>query len=318
MSSTPNFFVIGAAKAGTTSLYHYLLQHPDIYLPRIKETNHFAMDDIDETRLNSVYQKDVQLDLPSYIKGGMKRRVHIAHVRRRMDYEALFAPSEQERAIGEISNSYLICPSAVPAIKERHPNAKLLVFLRNPVRRAWSHYLMNQREGKTRSDDFVEEATLDQAAVHKGWGVNHQYLEAGLYGKQLERVLSEFPLAQVQWFLFEDLITQPQRVLAQVCDYLGVDRGFEFDLSKKANEAGVPRSKLMNQVLVNSGLLHLAKSVASQGQKNWVKSRLYRKGKEVPRPSAEEEDFLSRFYQYDVQQLSELFSFDFTHYWNLK
>lgn len=317
MSGIPNFFVIGAAKAGTTSLYHYLAQHPDIYLPPIKETNHFAMADIDEERLDPVYRKDVQLDLPAYIKGGMKRTVHITHVERKMDYEALFASHCHEKALGEISNSYLLCPSAVPAIRERHPSAKLLVFLRNPVRRAWSHYLMNCREGKVRFDDFILEAETDHTAAHKGWGVNHQYLEAGLYGKQMTHVLKEYPAHQVRWFLFEDFVGQPKNVLAEVCKYLEVSPNHAFDASKKSNEAGVPRSKWINQLLVNSGLLHGLKTLASESQKEWIKSKLYRKGNKVAKMSDEEENFLTEFYRADVERLSRLLSFNFNQYWNL-
>lgn len=318
MNGIPNFFVIGTAKAGTTSLYHYLSQHPDVYLPPIKETNHFAMGDIDESRLDPVYKRDVQLDLARYIKGGMRNTVHIAHVKRRLDYEALYSGVQKEKAIGEISNSYIICPSAIPSIKSEYPEAQLLVMLRNPISRAWSHFLMNQREGKVQSNDFVTEVMQDYSASHRGWGVNHQYLELGLYAKQLKNVFKHFAPGQVKWFLFEDFVAEPDQVMRQITDHLGIDQEFHFNFSKKANQAGVPRSRMINQLLVNSGLVHSLKSLASEKQKSWVKSKLYKRGKDLNKMSSSEANFLYKFYQSDIAELSDLLSVDFASYWKIE
>jgi len=318
MNGIPNFFVIGTAKAGTTSLYHYLSQHPDVYLPPIKETNHFAMGDIDESLLDPVYKRDIQLDLARYIRNGMKNTVHIAHVKRKLDYEALYSGVQHEKAIGEISNSYIVCPSAIPSIKLEYPNAKLIVMLRNPVSRAWSHFLMNQREGKVRIHDFIAEVMQDYSASHRGWGVNHQYLELGLYAKQLQRVFEQFAPHQLKWFLFEDFVAYPDKVMRSIANLLGVNEDFQFDFSKKANQAGVPRNRFVNQLLVNSGLIHSLKSIAGERQKSWIKSRLYKSGNELQKIGKEETDFLFDFYQSDIAQLSDLLSFDFMNYWKLK
>lgn len=317
MDKTPNFFVIGVAKGGTTSLYHYLSQHPQVYLSPVKETNHFAMADIDERHLHPVYKNDVALDVERYLLDGMKYPVHIAHINKARHYEALFSRANGQKAIGEISNSYIICPSAVAAIAQKYPEAKLLVMLRNPVKRAWSHFIMNIREAKNTSRDFVTEVMQDHQAIRRGWGVNHQYLALGSYFTQMSRVLNHFPPAQVKWLLYEDFLQQPQEVLNDMLDFLGVDPAFDFSLEHKANEAAVPVSVSLNTALHKSGFVHRLKHLATPGQKEWVKSVLYKKGDALPKMTEEEYRFLAEFYRDEVSGLSGLLSFDFSAYWNI-
>lgn len=313
----PNFFVIGVAKGGTTSLHRYLSQHPEVYLTPIKETNHFAAADIDEERLQPVYKRDVGLDIERYIARGMERPVHIAHVREKAHYQALYSKVRSEKAIGEVSNSYAICPSAVPTIHRTHPRARILIMLRNPVERAWSHYLMNLRESKVVYGDFISEVNSDHQASEKGWGVSHQYLELGLYSDQLARVYQYFPKEQVHWMCYEDFRKDPQRVLKGICRFLEVDPEMPFDLSRKANKAGVPRHAMVNRLLVRSGLMHRLKSVATSAQKDWVKSALFKGGDALPIMSASERTFIHAFYRTEIEQLSMLLHTDLSAYWNM-
>lgn len=119
----PNFLIIGAAKAATTSLYHYLRQHPDVFMSRIKEPAYYAAE---------------------------------GSIRSRADYERLFEGVRSERAIGEASPQYLNDPSAPDGIAADLEDVRLIVSLRHPVDRAYSSYLGRVAGGTERRT--VEEA----------------------------------------------------------------------------------------------------------------------------------------------------------------
>ena len=125
----PNFLIIGAAKAGTTALWHYLRQHPEIYMSPHKEPRFFAL-----------YGQPVNFKGP-----GDKTRFKF--VTELQEYHQLFAGVQNEKAIGEASPWYLYVKSAAPAIKKMLPDVKLVVFLRDPVERASTNYLHVVNEG---------------------------------------------------------------------------------------------------------------------------------------------------------------------------
>src|SRR6188508_1581564 len=122
----PNFFIVGAPKAGTTSLYYYLKRHPEVFMSPIKEPNFFAYE---ETIKQNLYHKE---------KG----------VGTLEEYKDLFAEANgRHKAIGEASVSYLFYPPVPERIKQMVPDAKIIISLRNPVDRALSHYYMEYKLG---------------------------------------------------------------------------------------------------------------------------------------------------------------------------
>jgi Sulfotransferase family len=110
----PNFFVVGAAKSGTTSIYRYLRQHPDVYMPIVKELHWF-----------------------SRLEPNPRQGFH--PITSEEEYLSLFEGWRGERAIGEASPSYLWDPKAPERIQRSVPSAKILILLREPVDRAFSH-----------------------------------------------------------------------------------------------------------------------------------------------------------------------------------
>lgn len=311
---SPNFFVIGVVKGGTTSMYHYLNQHPEVYLPPIKETNHFSAKDISKQDFLPGYAQDVSINLDKYIKSGMKEIIHIAHVNEDTHYEGIFSKVNDEKAIGEISNSYMICPSAAQAIYDFNPNAKILVILRNPIRRAWSQFLMNLREAKSEAADFIKELQEDHSQNPKGWGVNHQYLELGKYAGQLKRYFELFGRDNVLPLFFEDYKSQPENVLSEICDFLEIDSKFEFDFSENSNSAALPRNPGLNRILVKSGILTTAKKLTPKPLRQKLASALY-SDKNMPTLSDEDSDWLRNYYTDEVKSLSDLLNVDASEKW---
>jgi Sulfotransferase family len=309
-----DFFVVGVVKGGTTALYNYLAQHPEVYLTRIKETNHFAKDDVQPEHFGKEYALDVRIDLAKYIAGGMREVVHIAHVNDDAQYAALYSKAKEQKALGEVSNSYAICPSAAARIRAYNPHAKLFIMLRDPVRRAWSQYLMNLREGKTSEKDFLREVHADHDRRPKGWGVNHQYLELGKYAGQIRRFRELFPQEQFHVLLYEDYVKDPAATMRQIFGTLGVDPQVPIDFSERHNSAAMPRHQALNSVLVKSGVLKTVKDLVPRGGREMFKRMLYSEDN-VPKLDHQTANALWSEYATDVSELGDMLGKDLLTYW---
>lgn len=229
----PSFLVIGAAKAGTTALYWYLAEHPEVFMSPLKETNFFA------------YGVDGR-GRPLY----GDPELHRFPVRTLKAYGALFrGAGGVATAVGEASPIYLECPQAPARIRDRIPDARLVCCLREPVDRAYADYLMYLRARGRRFDprrDLVPSAAWARPDSH--------WMRIGRYHEMLGRYLQRFPREQLHVFLFDDLRRDPAAVVRGVYEFLGVDTGFVPDLDTPHNVGGVPASMAMERVLTSKRL----------------------------------------------------------------
>jgi hypothetical protein len=215
----PNFIILGAAKAGTTALYHYLQQHPEIYMSPMKETNFFAL-------------KDEPLDFQGPGDGDYINRFSITSLE---EYEDQFDGRTDEKAIGEASPLYLYSRKAPLCIHEYVPHAKLIVILRNPIDRAYSAFLHLVRDGRETTTDFHEALRQEEARIHAGWEHIWHYKHMGLYYEQLRRYYDLFDHSQIKVYLYRDFRTQAVGVLQELFGFLGVDDTFMPDTSVRHN-----------------------------------------------------------------------------------
>lgn len=213
----PNFLIVGAAKSGTTSLYRYLSQHPDIFMPKWKELSFFIKDPfgpIDKVKK------------PEY-------------------YCRVFAKVQNQSAIGEASTSYLVDESAPKRIKEVLGTIKILIVLRDPVEMSYSLYNHQARkEGETlKTFEAALEAEEGRRRDHcfrkkcYGWHANYYYYHRGLYFGQVKRYLDTFSKDNVMIFLFEEFISDPVWIAQRAFRFLGVDDSF-VPVIKVHNPAG--------------------------------------------------------------------------------
>ena len=225
----PNFFVIGAQKAGTTALYYHLRSHPQIYMSPVKEPQFFAPD----------------LTRPGTGPGDRQ-----AHRFQDIDaYRALFADATSEPAVGEASVAYLHSGVAARRIAAAVPDAKLIAVLRNPVDRAHSNYLHLVRDGREPCRDFAQALAAEDERRRQGWSANWQYRAKGYYGQQIARYLEVFPREQLRVYLYENFEHRPLAVLTDIATCLGIEPVFEQDLSLRLNVAGVPRRARVYRLL---------------------------------------------------------------------
>ncbi|MFC1812830.1 sulfotransferase domain-containing protein, partial [Thermodesulfobacteriota bacterium] len=188
----PNFLIVGAAKSGTTSLYSYLNQHPDIFMPKWKELSFFI--------------------------GDPAGPIH--KVKKPEFFLRVFATVANQTAVGEASTSYLYDESAPKRIKEVLGAIKIIIVLRNPVDMAYSLYNHQVRKEGETLENF--EAALEAEADRirdpifrkkcYGWHANYYYYHRGLYYEQVKRYLDVFGNENVIIFLFEDLADDSIRV----------------------------------------------------------------------------------------------------------
>ena len=227
----PNFLIVGAAKRGTTSLYHYLKQHPEIYLnEKVKESRFFTYMDYFGDTLGAGPGDADEARYPKTIE----------------EYQRLFR-TENQQAVGEISPDYLYYHEwVVPNIKKVLGDVKIIIILRNPVERAYSSYMHLVAAGRE-TLDFSQALALEEKRVaDRYWFIWH-YQAAGLYRKQVEDFLNNF--TDVKIVLFDDLNENPAALNNELCDFIGVQSNFIPDLSKKYNVSGKPKNKVINRFL---------------------------------------------------------------------
>lgn len=217
----PSFFIVGAPKCGTTALYEYLRFHPNIYMSPVKEPHFFAKD------LGS-YPRIKTLD----------------------DYEALFAASTPEhRAVGEASVYYLRSTEAIPNIRRYNPDAKIIAMFRNPVEMVHSLHSQLLYVAEENVADF-EAAWRLQELRARGLHLPPrsrgsfllQYAEFARFGTQAERVLSNFPRAQVKLILYDDFTASPKQIYDEVIGFLDLprDNRTEFPRINENKRARLP------------------------------------------------------------------------------
>jgi len=238
---TPNFLIIGAPKCGTTALYHYLNQHPQIYMSPVKEPNFFAFEGKKLTLRRPDSQQKTNQDSVIYVGTG-RLRESVTDIE---SYRALFRGVSNEIAIGEASTLYLHSQRAPERIKNYIPEAKLIAILRNPIERAYSNYMMGVRHGKEALTDFAQALQEETQLCSNLAEVS--YVCRGFYYKQLRRYFDIFSSDQIKVCLYEDLATSPSDLLRDIFQFLGVDESFTPDVSIKHNAGGIPQNRVMHR-----------------------------------------------------------------------
>ena len=313
LKNLPTFLIVGAVKAGTTSLHEYLQLHPEVYMSPIKETNFFSDADMLFDDFNVDYKQDVSINVDKYLSGAMDTKLHIAHVRTWEQYQKLFRNIKNEKAIGEVSNSYLFLPSTPTAIKDKLPTVKIVMILRDPVERLYSQFLMNLKLGKIKERDLLKEIEADQQKQKKGWGVSHLYLEVGNYYEQVKRYYDQFPSEQIKVILFDDFKKDAKGTMKDLFKFLGVDPEFELDMSKRYNEAGMPRFGKLNYWLTQIGVYGLVKRIFPPDLKNKIKGLIYSQDN-IPKITEAEKVHLKDYYRDDISKLATLINRDLSNW----
>ncbi len=191
-----NFLICGTQKGGTTALYNYLKLHPEIHLSEPKELHFFDTE---------TYFKQPFIDYSTY--------------------HAKFSPQPWHKMIGEATPIYMYWYDAPRRIFEYNPYIKLIILLRNPIERAFSHWNMERaRNAETLS--FWEAIQTERERCRSALPYQHRvfsYVDRGFYLQQLRRIWTYFRHEQVLILKSEELKNNPQSVLQRVFTFLEVE-----------------------------------------------------------------------------------------------
>lgn len=314
MSRLPNFFLVGAPKSGTTALYHYLDQHPQIYMSPLKEPNYFAAEVREEN-----YEPKLRAGLArqnrrlrQFLLGPMLKKRFGGIVADWDDYLRLFANVSDQTAVGEASVCYLWSPSAPARIAQIIPDAKILVMLRNPADRAFSQYLHGLGNGVIHWS-FREH--IERSLRHRSgqFCVYYPFLQFGLYSEQIVRYRERFG-ANIWIGLYEDFKDHPLEVFRNICRFLGVAPGFSPDMTSRHLEPQVPRLAALSW-LKRAGVWTAAAGAMPAPLRPILRRSLIRERGTIVMDPADRE-YLLEFYREDIAKLTSLLGSSLTPHWS--
>jgi len=282
----PTFFVLGAAKSGTTSLYYYIKQHPQIYLSPVKETHFFDNDE------------NYSLGIDAYI-------------------EYFFKGAERFPARGDATPTYFHLPDKVaPRLAQLYSNQKprFILIFRDPVARAWSHYLHNIRI-QHEIESFEDALRLEEERLEKGELKWIGYYLEGLYAQQLKKWLTYFNRDQFFFLLNEDLRNDPHTTFQQLFDFIGVEDTFQPNTTNIMNPASQPRSLFLSRLIKRNSLFKtVLKSVIPLPQRKQISdyliSKNLRRYDSPPKISEMTDAKLRHRYAADILELAEIINRD--------
>lgn len=224
----PDFLIIGAFKSGTTSLTHYLGQHPRIFLPWLQEPAFFSSPRYDPEPGGPAEP----VKPPESVYGRPRTES-------RAQYTALFERAPEDALCGECSPQYMTFPDSVGRIAEMLPHVKLIALLREPASRAYSDYSSFVRDGLEKASfaDVVARTPSIRPPGH--------FVETGRYGKQLAPYFQVFPREQIKVITTEELRSDAERTMRDLFAWLGLDPDVQIDPSQQRNISGVPSSQAL-------------------------------------------------------------------------
>lgn len=219
----PDFMLVGAAKSGTTSLHHYLNEHPEVFMTIPKEPMFFAFAGDDSAK--AIWDEPV-INL--------------------REYQELFRRAKEGQKCGEASVRYLfLYARTIKNIKKFLPdwkNLKIVIILRNPIDRAYSDYTMMKLR-YTEPLSFKEALASGSKRRKDGEGFFYDYINGGMYYNQVKAYLDNFQ--DTRLYLFEDLTENPKDLIKDLYRFIGVSDSFVPELSKKHNISGTPRRPMV-------------------------------------------------------------------------
>lgn len=292
----PDFLLVGAAKSGTTAVYHFLKAHPEVFMSPVKEPK---------------FLTSGAVTLPQTGPGDAAIARDV--VRTFEDYCLLFRNASDERAVGEASADTLYYfKHSIPAILQYLGDVKIVIILRNPIDRAYSSYLHLRR-------DLRETLPFDQALLQESkrralnWEFLWYYRDVGLYFEQVRAFCNSF--SKVHVGVYDDLQSNPRDFMKQIYRFLGVTDEVVPVSMDRHNVSGLPRSERLQQWLVTShpvrtSIGRVARAVLSESRVRTVMQTIRQKNLSRPVMPPEIRHELRATYYEDIKLLEKLLNKD--------
>jgi hypothetical protein len=288
----PNFLIIGAAKSGTTALANFLQKHPQVHIPA-KEPDYFSGWGF---RIPFIEPPGI-----TYVR--LPEKCDTLE-----QYTALFSNAGNALARGEASTSYLYEPTAAANIHQLLPDVRLVAILRQPVERAFSHFVMHMRSGHEPEQDFYKAIADDTRRRSANWLPGMSYLHGSRYPEQLSPYFQLFHSSQIRIYLYDDLAVNPAHVWDDLLHFLQVDKNFSPDFSRRYKEGLIPSPTLR---LLRKWLGPVLRQTVPQQWRAQVSARLsYR----PTLPANERRELTYLYFREDIARLEEMLQRDLSHW----
>lgn len=208
----PNFLLVGAGKSATRSLYNYMIQHPDVFMPKMKEPQFFVAHEV-AGRIQKWLDNE-------------------------QEYFRLFDGAEGKKAIGEASVMYLFFyEEAIRNIRKYlGTEVKIMMILRNPVERAYSAYNFVHLNNPEEKFSFEEALRQEEERWNNRGSLFMQYKRMGLYADAVQAYKQNFPNIYIMWY--DEFRSEPEKVLKGVFTFLGVNPDVPIDYTRVWNKGG--------------------------------------------------------------------------------
>lgn len=280
-----SIFIVGAPKAGTTSLYHYLNAHPNIVMSSEKEPNYFSYQDLQKEKL---YYKTSEIDSSE-------------------EYLKLFDFIEDPNQLyGEASVSYLFYSDVAKRIKKYNIDAKIIIMLRDPIDRAFSHYLMDFKLGLI-SEKF------ESVFLRKSGVFFQQYFELGNYTQQIKNYLNIFDSKNIHIIWHNDFRENSRLEIKKAYKFLGVDDNFMIDIINRHNRFSSPRNTFVRKIYSLIRFRKIMKFILPKRLSSIIKFFLFNEN-EKPKLSTELRQRIKEYYLSEISDLEKLLDKDL-HSW---
>ncbi|RDK87330.1 sulfotransferase family protein [Marinirhabdus gelatinilytica] len=269
-----NLFLVGAMKAGTTTLMDFLSQHPKVYASPIKEPHYFV-----EAPPKVLYDPSRFFSLEKYLENEFPASLHIANVKERSQYEMLFSLAREERYLLEGSTQYLHAPGTAEKIHSYNPEATILIIRRDPLKRAFSHYSM--LTGLSKELRTFEEVMKEEIQLYENGTLPwYSCLAMSFYQKPIAMYRRYFDKVLV--VDFEALVRNSPETVKLVFDSLDLEH-IDLEPVKNPNTGRNIKYKRVFYFLKGIGVKDIFSKVFPTRFKHWLfKTMTTKKAKEIP------------------------------------
>ena len=291
----PNFIIAGTTRSGTTSLYHYLMQHPEIDFPKLKEPRYFS---------------SLNLELPQNGPGdfSVDKKLILSFE----EYKQLYS-NIKNTYVGDASSEYLYHYDISAAnIKEKLGDIPIIIILRNPVERAFSAY--NNLVRDCREDQTFENALdLEDERIQNNWDMMWHYKNVGLYYEQVKTYTQIF--SRVKILIFEDFVQDANSKMKELFDFLGIKSDVKIDVRTRYSHSGKARNKLIQRLssrknpFINN-LRVLALKCIPRKYLEWLGEKALVNETIMP----DTRKMLYNYFQNDIKKLERLINKDLSHW----
>ena len=292
----PNFLIVGVARCGTTSIYHYLNQHPQVAMAKKKEPKYFS---------------SINIDFPH--NGVGDKSVDSVVIRDRDEYFGLFKKFDEFKAIGEASSDYLYFnKEVINNIKEELGDVKIIISIRNPIERAYSAYNNLLRDGREELS-FRDGLDKEESRIEENYDWMWAYKKGGLYYNAIKNFQDNF--SDVKIVLFNELNDNSSSVMSDIFRFLDIDKSIVVDTNTKYSHSGKAKSPIIKYISNREHRVAFAlrQTIMKLVPRSFLES-IAKRVLSKDDMKDEDREYLRDYFRDDIEATSQLIGRDLSHW----